>query len=405
MKTNVFALILLTQLLSLTISLKANGFIESYSLFGSEEAKTVNGPDVIDGEYYSDILAFRNQLIKDYNFMKAVNAYDIYLGSISSKQFAIQQRLKLNQKLSDNIYFDLVYINKENFELAREQFLTGLSYRLTDRMSLSFYTSLYSFKDQNDIGVSGEFTITRNHKFKIFLNSADFGFNQRNQINAQDKSRPLNLGLNGEWMNDNFEFFNYYAYINTSTEREFLDINQTYVFNERRSGFRGRIKLNSIYYLNFDLDFSQGRESLFSSNAPDPINDKIYDRTSFTTLNQLETLNWIFGYEYNYRYWKSDQGSVQHSNFLPHVWYKVKTNSKPYFPTGIDLGLETSIHSAKGNKSLRSSSDENEALNSRFNLRLIYKISENSSLNFLLSADLDDKFSWEGGGGQFNVYF
>lgn len=405
MKTNVFTLILLTQFLSLTIVLKAYGFIESYSLFGSEEAKIVNGPDVIDGEYYSDILAFRNQLLKDYNFMKATNAYDIYLGSISSKQFAIQQRLKVNQKLSDHIYFDLIYINKENFEIAREQFLTGLSYNISQRLSLSFYTSLYSFKDQNDIGISGEFKISNNHKLRLFINSADFGFNQRNQVNAQDNSRPFNIGLDGQWINDNFEFINYYVFINTLVEREFLDLNQIYIFDEKRSGFRGRMKLSSVNYFNFDLDFSQGREGLFSSNIPDPVNDKLYDRSSFTILNQVETLNWIFGYEYNYRYWQSDQGNIQHSNFLPHVWYKITTNSKSYLPTNIDLGLESSLHSAKGNKSLRSISDENEALNSRFNLRLIYKISENSTLNFLLSADLDDKFSWEGGGGQFNVYF
>ncbi len=393
------------MLVILSMSVKSYGFIESYSLFGSQEEKVINGPELIDGEYYSDVLAFRNPLIKDYNFSKATNAYDIYLGSISSKQFAIQQRLKLSQKINDFIKFDLVYINKENFEIAREQFLPGLTFAITNNLSLSAYTSLYSYKDQNDLGVSGEIKFSKNHRLNLFLNSADFGFNQRNQVNAKDKSSPLNYGLNGSWLNENFEFLNYYAYINKPLEREFLDSNQTYVFDEKRLGFRGRIKTTANYYLNFDLDLSQGREGLYSSSVPDPVNDKIFDRTSVTTLQQLETLFWIVGYEYNYRYWQSPQGNVQHSNFLPHIWYKIATNSRSYLPTNIDLGLETSLNSGQGNKDLRSVSDQNEDINSRFNLRLVYEISENSTINFLLSADIDDKFSWEGGGGQFNIYF
>jgi hypothetical protein len=85
-------------------------FIESYSLFGTQESNTINTPDQIGSEYYSDILAFRNTINSDFNFFKATNAYDIHLGSLDSKQFAIQQRFKLKQSISEKLFFDLDFL-------------------------------------------------------------------------------------------------------------------------------------------------------------------------------------------------------------------------------------------------------------------------------------------------------
>lgn len=386
-------------------SSSAFAFVENYSLFGANEQSTINGPESIDGEYYSDLLAFRHNLITDYNFLSANNAYDIYVGSVSSKQFAIQQRLKLNQQISEKLFFDLVYIDKENLEEAREQFLTGLTYKLSKAFSLSAYGSLFSDKSQNDVGFAVNVNLQSNHQLRLFMNLIDFDFTERNQVDAVDQKSPRHFGLMGRILQDQFQFVEYYLYKNSSVVRDFTQIDQRYVFEETRAGLRGRQKITSNYYLNFDVDVFTGKEGQSSLSAFDPATDFNWQRDGLKALIQVEKENLLMGLEYNYRYWSAQQGAVQHSNIMPHVWYQFRLKDTIFLPQRIDTGLEASFHEASGPMNLRSSTDANSDINSRFNLRLHYEFSKTAFLNLLLSADLDDKFSWEGGAGQFQMLF
>ena len=402
MRTLVSLLFFVTSIFSQT----SFAFVESYSLFGPLESNNINGPENINGEYYSDILAFRNSLKNDYKFLNATNAYDIYVGSISSKQFAVQQRLKLNQQITEKLFFDLVYIERENFEEGREQFMSGLTYRSTNAISFSAYTSLFANKDQNDVGMAVSFDLNSAHKLRLFVNMVDFSFNERNDIEAEDQKTPLHFGLYGRWLSDQFQFLEYYLYQNSSVVRDFTQIDERYVFEETRLGVRGKYKLTQNYDYNFDLDVFHGEEGRSQISAPDVANDVNWSRTGVRSLHQIESGPVIAGLEYNYRYWSADTGNVQHSNVMPHIWYNLRFNDENVFlPQSLDLGLEASFHEAQGPEDLRSLSDEDSAINSRFNLRVYYEFSKTAILNLLFSADLDDNFSWEGGGGQFQILF
>lgn len=384
---------------------RAYGFVESYSLFGPLESKDLNGPDRIDGEYYSDILAFRNSFTSDYRFLNATNAYDIYAGSVSSTQFAIQQRLKLNEKITEKLYFDLVYIEKENLEEGREQFLSGLTYQFSNFLSASAYTSLFSNKDQNDVGFAVTMNLTPAHKLRLFMNMVDFGFNERNQFEGEDQKKPLHFGLYGQWISDQFKFLEYYFYQNSSVVRDFTQTDERYIFKETRLGARGKLKISKSYDYNFDLDVFDGEEGRFLLSTSDPENDIVWSRNGLRFLNQFESGFFRLGVEYNYRHWSSDQGNVQHSNIMPHMWYNMRLRDSTFLPSSIDFGLETSFHEAQGPVALRSSTDADSDINGRFNMRLFYEFSKTAVLNLLLSADLDDDFSWEGGAGQFQIQF
>jgi hypothetical protein len=255
------------------------------------------------------------------------------------------------------------------------------------------------------MGMAINFDLNPAHQLRLFVNRVDFSFNERNEIEAEDQKTPLHFGLYGRWLSDNFRFFEYYLYQNSSIVRDFTQIDERYVFEETRLGFRGKQKITKNYDYNFDLDFFQGEEGRLQLSAPDPVNDVNWSRTGLRSLHQLESGPLIAGVEYNYRYWSSDAGSVQHSNIMPHVWYNIRFKDTVLLPQSIDLGLETSFHEAQGPVDLRSLADADSDINSRFNLRLYFEFSKTAILNLLLSADLDDNFSWEGGGGQFQILF
>lgn len=383
---------------------KANAFVEVYSIFGPQEFETINNPSQIDGEYYSDLLAYRHSLKSDYKFLNSKQAYDLYVGSVSSTRFAIQQRLKLNQEISKKLNFDLVYIDRENLEEGREQFLIGLTYSLFDGVGLSSYTSLFSNKEDNNVGFSLNLSFNSKSKLKFFVNLIDFDFNKRNEIGAKDEQRPMHYGFLGSWQSDFFQFIEYYFYKNSNIVRNFSLTDQQYIFEETRLGFRGRKKLKSDFYLNFDIDAFESEEGLFSTIAPDPVTDSRWSKKGYRFLTQIEWSRVILGVEHNYRYWSSSLGRVKHLNYMPHIWYNIPIGGTSLIPKSIDLGLEASIHDAEGLRELRSETDSNSDLNSRLNLKLYYEFSPTALLNLLLSADLDD-WSWEGGVGQFQILF
>lgn len=395
------------SILFLFFHLQAHAFTEAYSLFNQQEFATINRPELVDGEYYSDQLAFRHSLINDYNFLTSKNAFDLYVGSISSKQFTSEKRLKLAQDISPHIQFDLVYIEKENFELARQQFLTGLTFKLSQVISLSTYAGLFYDKDKNDIGAALNFKINSIHTIRFFINQADFDFNARNAVKAEDKKSSTNYGVVGTVLTEDFEFLQYYAFKNTPLVRDFLDEEIRYNFEETRVGLRGRKQLSTKNdFLNFDVEFFQRSEGQFAITTPDPTNDQNWDVLGYRVLGQWQRDVIIVGLEHNYRKWESQDGGgvVRHNNWMPHIWYGWRWPSHTYFPSGLDLGLEGSFHLASGEQNLRSKTDEDEAFNGRFNLRTYFDFSKTAKLNLLLSLDLDD-LSWEGGGGQFQILF
>lgn len=389
---------------------KAFAFIEPYLMSGEAEQRSVNGPQWIDAEYYSDILAYRHSLRSQSRFLNSKNAFDMYVGSISSAKFATQKRLKLNQDLNSKLQFDLIYVELNNFEIERQQLAMGLTYKISSFLGVSAYTSLFMNKEQDDVGVATNIELSDRHSLRLFLNFVDFDFNKRNQEEAKDQKRPLHFGLLGTFLADHEQFFEYYAFHNSPITRDYLSTQDLrYVFKETRLGLRGRKSLPSKtldvskYNFNWDAEFFVAEEGQFLISTVDPSTDRNWQKYGYRVLTQIENQEWIWGLEYNHRNWRSVLGDIAHDNWMPHIWYQMKLRKK-YLPNQLDLGLESSIHQGSGPKELRSSTDEDRAVHSRMNLRLHYNFGETANLNFLLSLDLDDP-SWEGGGAQFQLLF
>lgn len=389
-------LILYTALLfTFCFSKTSQAFDESLFFFDSEEIDYINNASLIDGEYYSDILAFRLSLRDHFNFVKAENGYDIAVGSISSKRFMTQQRLKLSHQISDALTFKAKYIERENFEISRSHFIVGLNYLINERWDVEFNTSLFSEKNENDLGFSTKYKLTLNHSLKLFFNFPDFSFNERVQENVENKKSTTNIGFKGSYNTDSNHLVEYYIFNNSRLKREFVDSGNIYELSEVRLGVNSILNYPS-FKIGSLIESWNGEEGLYQNS-----NIEVWSRRGLRSLHQLYIQNWIFGVELNWRSWELNNEKVIHQNLMPHVWYK--RNFKGLIDY-IDFGLEASFHKSAGNFNLRKETDKNSDINSRFNMRIGFEFSKISFLNFLLSLDIDDG-SWEGGGGQFQVLF
>jgi len=364
--------------------------------YSDAEQTVINSPDLIDGEYYSDILAFELSLKNHFSFLNAENAYDISVGSLSSKRFSIQQRLKFEHKLRKNLKLYLRYFEREDFELARQEFMAGLGYRVNKLVEISVHTSLFSQKSKNDIGFAADFYLNPKNRLQFFINFPDFAFNERNESESENLKQSLNFGMSSHhkiFLKTEFEFF---LIRNTDLERQEAVTDTVYEFSETRAGLKLKSDLDwaTLYFLSEVFEAEEGRYAMLDGRS-------VWNRSGARLNTRLSFENWIFGLEYNWRKWHLNGENVFHRNLMPHLWYSAKFN---WVMNKVDFGLETSLHDASGLRALRSDLDKNADVNARFNLRLNFKISETSFLNLLFSLDLDDG-SWEGGGGQFQALF
>lgn len=366
------------------------------SFFDNEEVDVINSPSLINSEYYSDILAFRLSFQNHFNFVDADNAYDISVGSISSKRFAINQRLKLKHSITDGLNLHVSFFEIEDFEISRSHLMFGLGYDISKSLEIVINTAFFSEKSENDLGLAINFKPSLNNNLRFFINLPDFAFNERIETDAQNLKDTFNLGIIGNYKSEDGYQLEYYISNNSKLERLFKDIDEIYQFSELRYGLRSVLQTSQLTY-NILLEAFNGTEGQYLRTSQ----KEVWNRKGLKTLIQIQLDQWTAGVESNWRTWELNSQVVRHTNIMPHMWYRQNLNS---VLSSIDMGLEFSIHKGTGPLALRESSDSNHDVNGRFNLRPNFKISEKSFLNILLSLDLDDG-SWEGGGGQFQVLF
>jgi hypothetical protein len=392
--------------LLLVFPLRALAALEPFIFFSDEERGTVNGPLTITPEYYSDYRTFQQPFYLHDRFLKSENAFDLGVGSLSGKRFLNQKRLKLNKDITDRLNFKLFFVEREDFEEERRNFLFGLGYALTDWLELNAYGSLFFEKNRNDIGFSFDFDLTEDHELKLFVNLPDYQFTERNLDEAEDLKSLLSYGIYGVYHYNEKSFFEYYAHNQSRLERLFRDQDLLYSFEELRVGGRLRQQLKRDWFLNVNLDWIDSEEGNSSPGGTLSTLES-WSRDSLRVNLQSETISWVIGLEANYRYWVNQNNQpVLHRNFLPYFWKKIRFKSfDKYYLTSIDLGLDAVNHWSRGDLSLRDEFDqEDQTLESRLNVRLSFDFSKNTNLILILTGDIDDP-SWEGGGGQFQMLF
>jgi len=384
----------------------AHAAIEPFLFFSDEEAGTINGPMTITPEYYSDYRTFQQPFYLHDRFLQSDNAFDLAVGSLSGKRFLNQKRLKLNQNITERLSFKLFFVEREDFEEERRNFLFGLGYQVNKWLELNAYGSLFFEKNRNDIGFSLDFLLSRQHELKLFVNRPDYQFSERNLLDAEDVESLWSYGLYGTFRHSDRSFFEYYIHQQSRLERLFTEQDRLYSFKELRVGSRLRQHLKSDWFLNFNVDWVDSKEG--ESSPGQSLTDlESWSRDSVRINLQSETSSWIFGVEANYRYWvNQDNQPVMHRNFLPYFWKKLSPRSfDGYFISSVDLGIDAVTHWSRGELALRDDFDQNNrAIESRLNVRLSFDFSKNTNLILIFTGDIDDP-SWEGGGGQFQMLF
>ncbi|MBY0383585.1 hypothetical protein K2X05_00370 [bacterium] len=382
---------------------KSVAAFDEYLFFSQSEQQETNTSRLLDSEYFSDVLTYQMPWAMQSHFLKKDKVFDMSVGSLSGTRFMSQYRLKIDQEIAKDLTFRLIYAEKKDLELSRENLLMELQYRINNLISFAAYTQLESLKKENDLGVATIVHLAPELNLRLFATIVDFSFNKRTEDAEREIRSTKQYGAVLRWLpaETSVDFLEIYATVQTPLERIDLLQNKTYLFRETRAGTRGVYKLNeNSQKINWDLSYRY-----FNESEVLPVSEAeqgLWRSQAWNAWVQLENPKTIFGLATFFRNWHFNGNQMDQTYYLPHFWYKIdgdQNNEGTY-----RIGYEATFYDAAGAESLRSALNQGHRLEHRANLRYSIVFSERAQLHLQFSADLDH-LSWEGGNGQFQVFF
>jgi hypothetical protein len=373
-----------------------------YSHFSDYEKNELNSSLKIDSEYFSDILTYRLPLAMESEFQRRDKIFDISVGSLSRTRFATQQRLKLDLPLTENLMFRFVHFKNEDLEKNHQVSLVELQYSLLPWLKAVTYGDFTSEKKHNDFGAAFIVNPHKDISVRTFATFSDFFFNKRTELNERDLELSKTFGVVSRWLpaTDAASFLEVYSTFQTPLKRFNEDLQTQYEFSENRYGVLGRQRLYERAFLNFDVSYKRRKEGIQTSGTA--IGDGIWQVHQWDTLLQFEDQRWIFGLSNHWRDWQFNSEGSQQRFFLPHLW--IKGGEDSFSQDVWRFGLEMTWAYLRGSQAIIPAADVIREFEYRANFRYSIRFNENALLHLQFTGDLDE-FSWEGGNGQFQIYF
>lgn len=396
------------QLLVVVVALLLSPFASALSSFPEywgfqeDEVNLIGRVDWVDSEYTSDALTFSIPPYWQSRFQGSNQAFDATIGSLGAKHFYLRRRLKVRQALAKKYNFQITYFEHSDFDFHQSHIIPEFDFFWDRNWGVAVYTELYYQKSRDDLGGALLYHTDGGQKFRLFYTATDFSRNERNEGTDSFAKAPLSYGLSSRWNSSreaDLSFFHYGFRIEPEMQRD--DPAKSSIYTMERSSIWYQIMLGTE--TNYDFFEVEGTQAKESTNG----NVKEFAKVQAEYKRQRALIGCIWnrpcrafwGLRYNQRDWKIGNEDVEHQDWLPHggvQWLKPDHSI-------IELSFDVVYHHGEGPDNLRASTDENSALHSRTNFAYEW-LFPGGSLKLYFTADLD-RFSWEGGNGQFQLLF
>ena len=411
---------LLLFILSFGFISKASAFelTPEYVFFAPVEQDELDDPSLTDSEYPSDILAFSRSSSQDYHFFKDDKQFLLSMGSIGSKNFMINDHIKLTQFLTDQLEFRFHYWKEQDFDRDLQGQVVELNYWLTDKWALGVFGEGTFKKSEIDFGVAAHFRPHPEHEIRVFSTFPDTVRNERNKQTDTFSRPPGAMGLVGRWVSgDSEEFFQYSLREEKPTHWDFPDQGYRYKFRRQTAGLYSRTEFSGDFLTlrwQGDKKVEDKQWTTASSSLTSPVR---MERERHMVLLEWEDVDLFedpgkafrYGLYVTHREYDNGSGEVTQSTVLPHFWYRAPAGKTGGIRDYWILGADTSLFRETGDNALLNRPIE-EGVTSEFRLTTSYdfQMKNQASLKLIFTFDLDEFGSgstWEGGAGVFQMPF
>jgi len=393
-----------------------SSFPEFESLTETEQER-IDSPFLLNPEYQSDLLAYTKPLSWEYDWLTQDIAGDASIGSLSAVHFMTDNRIKLRKRLLDPLEFRFTGFEEKNFERQSAHYVLEFIYWPKEWLGLGIYGEPKHFKRDDDTGVALFLRPDSRHEIRFFQTFVDVTRLKRNDRSDTylEPDLPYSRGVVGRVWSDPEsgmrEFLEYAFRWDTKTRWIFPDAGYEYQYSNLHLSMFGSKSLSEGCRLYSRVQWDRKWESRIPRAAPEPngVRNRLFISQSMTWDRFGPNENWEFspGFVFAYRQWRTDLGDVTYQDILPNASLRMPAFGEGKLQDHWEVGVDTNWHRAMGISDFFYRDEKDGDINSRLNL--IYEIQfREANLRMMVTGDLDHlptKRSWQGGCGQFRVFF
>ncbi len=390
------------------------------------------------------------------------NAYELSVGSVSSYEFQLDQRLQVARALTDNLGVRLTWYEDRNLEQNFSGYWLTLSYRLTPRFSVLGFGQLEHEKKENDVGMAIEFRPSAAAVVRVSRVFPDFDLNQRNRaadrwvkghhptvyslrysqwlgqgaagviggnsgINALESSGPKgSLGAKTNFSASSRDSASSADFIDSwiRWEPELISqqptVSQYYTHSRWAAQSLGvmswgsaRHSLEWRFFVDHKIEKQKNYDASNRSRSHGSlgVSDSGSRRRVFLTLADEFLVGALAvrpGINVFLRDYTRKLVKAHTVDLLPNFWVMLPEIYKKDLISQWAIGIDSTWYKIKSDLDFGLPETQAAESEQRLNIRYDVKFSRQSQLGLLFTFDLDrlaTSEAWEGGGGQFSMVF
>lgn len=401
---------------------------EFQSLTETEQSE-FEGPWRFNSEYASDVLSYRKPADWEYLWLSQDKGLDMTIGSVSSSHFLIDNRLKIHTFLNEYLQFRFTHTDERNRERESTHSVIELVFWPIEKIGLSIYGEPSLYKRDNDTGLAFLWRPEKNFELRFFNTFVDVTRLKRNDRNDNfiEPYLPYSRGVVGRFWEQaeesskehpflNGEFFEFAMRFDTQTRWSFPDQHYQYEYWKALGSFFGSKKITQSLSVNLRLQWDRKFESKLDAGGPSLVGTSnirtdrffIVARTEVSNLGPKQNLKLTPGFEIANRSWDTPLGTVIYRDLLPHVLFEFPAFGSEKSQDHVRLGYVVTWHRAFGPISLRDPQDADKRLEQKLDISYEFNFGQKAKLALMATGDIDQFFSrksWDGGSGQFQLFF
>lgn len=375
--------------------------------------------DKIDAEYSSDFLQY--QLLKPQDQLMPASSsteslrrwltgHDVYqfsVGSLSNKNFLVEQRLRLTRPLAGPVEFRLTWFEESDWDENQKDFYWELRHQWHQPWKFFLFGNVAYEKSENDVGFGAEVGANGRSLWRASLMLPDFQRNQRSSDGTKWHRPPQVWSVTGHHLTKDDHVRYYARYEPPSILLNHTDDAQN-EFEKMTLGLAARQSLNAHVW-HYQIHFDTKKELNRGISNPDPQTEYQSQRTWLTIHRSFDLYERFLsaGLAAHYRVFNKNSLRASFQDLVPNLWIYSHAHEHSDWSHQYAAGVDATFHALKNPDQLLSDNDR-QSLEGRLNFKYIFNFENRGSLSFLLSADIDEMGSsrtWEGGAAQMDLLF
>lgn len=398
----------LFSFINVFIALSANAFesLPEYRGLNSREALATDSPQLIDTEYTSDFIVYHRSFYWEPLWWSRPLGYDLTVGSLGGKEFALNQRVRFTAGLTSQLKFHFYWFEDRDLEDDFTAQILELTYWGAKRFGLAAYGSLSRDKAENDVGLAflARWSDTEG---RLYFTLLDFQRNQRNRATDRWEKghEPKVIGYVQRSIQQDGEHVKAWrewsARYEMPTRWRFPDEQKDYEYQKyalQARGFLQRQENSWAWRANWEDKFES---AVTPTSAEQTHRQRLWLQLEEERSLGKPTLRYGL-----HHLWRRYQGIVRDATFrhwLPYVWWEAPEYLTEYGGRQWLVGYDVALGWLEKSGNWMAADSDTFAHEHRVNVTHRWRFQQSGEIRALLTFDLDELGSdatWEGGAAQ-----